>query len=158
MRDVTPQRNESPVVSVRSPAKRRMTFDDDCDDNFSPSRVVLSPRQDRNISRLTPSKQLYGSPTKTAVDDNERVMLLHATHVPGESFPVGISSVEYIFVDDSHNMAFCSFSVIVEEGTDFQYTCIIFYSPPMKNVAEKCYYFFYCFCSQSMCIFILKTN
>ena len=52
----------------------------------------------------------------SATDDSERVMLIHATHSPGESFPVGITFVEYTFVDDFYNMAFCNFSVIVVEG------------------------------------------
>ena len=64
----------------------------------------------------------------TAVDDNKRVMLLHATHLPGESFPVGVSSVEYIFADDSYNMAVCQFSVIVNEGAYlFCFVLVLFY-------------------------------
>ena len=52
----------------------------------------------------------------SATDDNERVTLLYATHTSGQSFPVGVTSVEYAFGDDSYNVALCNFSVIVNEG------------------------------------------
>ena len=51
-----------------------------------------------------------------ATDDNERVTLLYVTHVPGENFPIGNTSVQYSYVDDSYNLAVCKFSVIVVES------------------------------------------
>ena len=59
-----------------------------------------------------------------AVDDFGRVMLLDFTHVSGEIFPVGSTSVMYTFADDSYNMAHCNFSVIVDQGK-FYYLRVI---------------------------------
>ncbi|XP_072045211.1 hyalin-like isoform X2 [Amphiura filiformis] len=51
----------------------------------------------------------------TATDDNERVMLLLATHTPGEMFPIGETLVLYTFADDSFNIARCNFTITVRE-------------------------------------------
>ncbi|XP_072044883.1 uncharacterized protein [Amphiura filiformis] len=51
----------------------------------------------------------------STTDDYGRVMLLHATHTPGERFPIGTTSVMYLFADDSYNVAYCNFSVVVNE-------------------------------------------
>ena len=43
-------------------------------------------------------------------------MLLDFTHVLGQSFPIGQTRVTYIYADDSYNVAYCNFSVEIEEG------------------------------------------
>ncbi|XP_072046221.1 hyalin-like [Amphiura filiformis] len=51
----------------------------------------------------------------SATDDYGRVMLIQATHSPGERFPIKTTSVMYLFADDSYNIAYCNFSVVVHE-------------------------------------------
>ncbi|XP_072045208.1 hyalin-like [Amphiura filiformis] len=51
----------------------------------------------------------------SATDDNGRVTLIHATHTPGEWFPIETTLVTYLFADDSYNVAYCNFSVVVHE-------------------------------------------
>ena len=52
----------------------------------------------------------------SAIDDQDRVMLIYASHTPGERFPIGTSAVTYLFADDSFNSAYCNFSVTLKEG------------------------------------------
>ncbi|XP_072021501.1 hyalin-like [Amphiura filiformis] len=53
----------------------------------------------------------------SATDDYGRVMLIYTSHTPGEKFPIGTTSVMYLFADDSYNIAYCNFSVVVH-GVD----------------------------------------
>ena len=43
-------------------------------------------------------------------------MLLDFTHVPGQTFPIGVTYVTYTYADDSYNVASCNFSVEIEQG------------------------------------------
>ena len=52
----------------------------------------------------------------SASDDRGRVILLYSSHVPGQGFPVGLTNVTYIYADDSYNIAYCNFSIAVEES------------------------------------------
>ncbi|XP_072046539.1 hyalin-like [Amphiura filiformis] len=61
----------------------------------------------------TDQSAFWAQPSGT--DDFGRVMLIHATHTSGDRFPVGTTSVMYFFADDSYNVAYCNFSVVVQE-------------------------------------------
>ncbi|XP_072021512.1 hyalin-like [Amphiura filiformis] len=51
----------------------------------------------------------------SATDDYGRVMLIYTSHTPGEKFQIGTTSMMYLFADDSYNVAYCNFSVVVHE-------------------------------------------
>eukprot|EP00057_Strongylocentrotus_purpuratus_P028659 XP_011683133.1 PREDICTED: uncharacterized protein LOC578978 isoform X8 [Strongylocentrotus purpuratus] len=53
----------------------------------------------------------------TAVDDSGAVTS-SSSSIPGDSFPVGTTTVVYTFSDDSANSAVCSFSITVEATID----------------------------------------
>ena len=50
--------------------------------------------------------------------DLSPVMTLSQSNQPGMTFPVGTTTVTYIFADSSGNTAVCSFDVIVETSKD----------------------------------------
>ena len=52
----------------------------------------------------------------TAVDESRNVTLLMKTHSSGDTFPVGLTTVTYMFVDSSNNIASCTFVVKVRLG------------------------------------------
>ena len=52
----------------------------------------------------------------TAVDDSGNVTLLMKTHSSGDTFPVGLTTVIYVFADSSNNIASCTFVVRVSRG------------------------------------------
>ena len=52
----------------------------------------------------------------TAFDDYGRVFLQHLNHIPGQRFPIGTTNVQYIFADDSYNIAVCKFIIFVYTG------------------------------------------
>ena len=52
----------------------------------------------------------------SAVGASGNVSLLIKTHSPGELFPIGNTTVSYVFVDASFNMATCYFAVVVIQG------------------------------------------
>ena len=49
-------------------------------------------------------------------DLSGRVTVLVQTHAPGSYFPVGTTSVSYVYTDNSNNIASCVFSVIGSSG------------------------------------------
>ena len=51
-----------------------------------------------------------------ATDDCGQVTLQSRSHVPGEIFPVGRTTVFYVFVDGFGNSVTCSFNVLITEG------------------------------------------
>ncbi|PIK61981.1 putative hyalin-like isoform X1 [Apostichopus japonicus] len=52
----------------------------------------------------------------TATDDSGLPVIRFRTHLPGESFPLGITQVTYTFTDQSGNSAVCNFNVRIEFG------------------------------------------
>ena len=52
----------------------------------------------------------------TAVDDSGIVTLTSRSHDPGSFFPIGRTTVTYVFTDGADNSASMSFSVIVRES------------------------------------------
>ncbi|XP_071797495.1 uncharacterized protein [Asterias amurensis] len=50
-----------------------------------------------------------------AIDDTGATPLGQSTHRPGETFPIGDTSVSYVFTDTSGNQGFCNFTVTVDE-------------------------------------------
>ena len=62
----------------------------------------------------------------TAVDDAGNATLLVKTHSPGEVFEVGSTTVLYMFVDSSNNIASCTFAVKVRHGVYAlqKFTCV----------------------------------
>ena len=46
-----------------------------------------------------------------------------STHQPGDTFPVGVTTVIYTAVDSSGNSVTCEFDVTVEDNEDPQLTC-----------------------------------
>ena len=73
----------------------------------------------------------------SAVDASGNATLLIKTHSPGELFPVGNTSVSYVFVDSAFNMARCYFEVFVITGN--------FYNLPD------------CLCNYHLFIFIFQS-
>ena len=61
------------------------------------------------------------------------------SHQPGEELPVGITFVQYDFIDSQNNEAKCNFSITLETGISFN-----------KNVNYECalLLFFYCYAIQ----------
>ncbi|XP_072046098.1 hyalin-like [Amphiura filiformis] len=52
----------------------------------------------------------------TAVDESRNTTLLFKTHTPGHTFGIGFTSINYLFIDTSHNVAFCNFGVNVTDN------------------------------------------
>ena len=50
-----------------------------------------------------------------ATDDYTLVPLSRSSHTSGEKFPIGNTTISYVFTDTSGNQAFCNFTVTVEE-------------------------------------------
>ncbi|XP_072017164.1 hyalin-like [Amphiura filiformis] len=50
-----------------------------------------------------------------AVDFSGTVNLLYSSHTSGQEFPIGETAVSLAFVDNSTNVAFCNFSIIIED-------------------------------------------
>ncbi|XP_072046102.1 hyalin-like [Amphiura filiformis] len=51
----------------------------------------------------------------SARDQSGRVILIDFTHLPSQLFSTGSTRVVYTFADDSFNLAFCNFSVVVHQ-------------------------------------------
>ena len=49
-------------------------------------------------------------------DESGNTTLIVQTHVPGDTFVIGSTSVVYLFEDMSHNNAVCSFVVRLDSG------------------------------------------
>ena len=56
----------------------------------------------------------------SGVNDNCGVASIMSTHEPGDIFPVGVTTVEYIISDAEGNTVECSFNVTVEDNEDPQ--------------------------------------
>jgi hypothetical protein len=54
----------------------------------------------------------------TATDDLSGVASFTSTHMPGERFPLGITLVTYVAIDEAGNVSTCSFLIIVRETFD----------------------------------------
>ena len=53
----------------------------------------------------------------SAIDQRGFIMVVNATHKPGENFAVGSTTrISYLFIDDSFNQVTCNFSVTVSQG------------------------------------------
>ena len=52
----------------------------------------------------------------TAMDDSGHVTLKSRSHDSGSFFPIGTTTVTYVFTDDSENEASMSFRVVVKES------------------------------------------
>ncbi|XP_072046222.1 hyalin-like [Amphiura filiformis] len=50
-----------------------------------------------------------------AFDDNGRVMLVYSSHASGDKFPIGSTTVIYVFAGDSYNTAQCNFSATITQ-------------------------------------------
>ncbi len=57
------------------------------------------------------SRQIVTWIEPTATDDSGVAPVSIKSHTPGDSFVVGVTQVTYIFMDQSGNEGFCSFSV-----------------------------------------------
>ena len=65
----------------------------------------------------------YDEPTAT--DESGIVSLSSRSHSPGTFFPVGQTTVTYIFVDGAGNTATCVFTVTVIRGEPYCYFVIL---------------------------------
>lgn len=61
-------------------------------------------------------------PEPTATDDSQIPPTLTQSHFPGSVFPLGTTTVSYIFVDPSGNQAILTFDVVVSRK------CILLHS------------------------------
>lgn len=52
----------------------------------------------------------------TAVDNSGSVSLISRSHAPGDAFPVGSTTVSYLYQDPSGNPATCAFVITVNTG------------------------------------------
>ena len=59
-----------------------------------------------------------------ATDDTGATPLGQMTHRPGETFPIGDTSVSYVFTDTSGNQGFCNFTVAVDEIGEWKETWV----------------------------------
>ena len=57
--------------------------------------------------------------SKPEVKDNIGVAYVNGSHTPGSLFPPGKHVVNYTATDRAWNKAYCSFTVIVSEGSQF---------------------------------------
>ena len=58
----------------------------------------------------------------SATDISGQASLLSRSNAPGDSFPVGVTTVTYIFVDNAGNQADpCVFTVTVNTGKGFAF-------------------------------------
>ena len=56
----------------------------------------------------------------TATDLSGFAEISSQTHSPGDSFPLGPTTVTYVFTDSSGNIAECSFIVTVDTGMNLK--------------------------------------
>lgn len=56
--------------------------------------------------------------------DNCGIVTLTSTHNPGDTFPVGTTTVTYTFTDAANNVSTCSFTVTVNDTELPQITCV----------------------------------
>ena len=55
-------------------------------------------------------------PEPFVTDNSGQVFVFYRSHVSGQLFPVNVTEVSYVFVDEESNEAFCNFSVTVDQG------------------------------------------
>ncbi|XP_071824182.1 hyalin-like [Apostichopus japonicus] len=92
------------IISADSNVDNTPPVIDDC-----PNDAVL------NINQYDgPISVTWDQPTAT--DDSGLPVIRFRTHLPGESFPLGITEVTYTFTDQSGNSAVCNFNVRIEFG------------------------------------------
>ncbi|XP_072046224.1 uncharacterized protein [Amphiura filiformis] len=125
--EITTTRSHSPGFIAFSSTHIEYRFTDSSDNiaycNFSITvigdaepPIISGCPSDINISVEVGDIEAYVTWNEpTAMDDHERVMLIHNTRRPGSSFPVGSTNVVYTFADDSYNLAYCNFSVIINQ-------------------------------------------
>lgn len=84
-------------------------------DNQAPSIYVcpsdITVQADANCGRAV-------SWSVPAVFDNCQNATMTASHVPGDVFPIGVTTVTYTATDDSGNTSTCSFNVTVVDNTN----------------------------------------
>ncbi len=55
--------------------------------------------------------------TEPTASDNSGAVTFTSSHVSGETFPIGVTIVTYIAVDDDSNMIMESFAIVIEGTT-----------------------------------------
>ena len=63
----------------------------------------------------------------TATDVSGTATLVTRSNAPGDSYPVGMTTVLYIFQDPTGNAATCSFLITVTTGNDNQCYLMVFF-------------------------------
>ena len=86
--------------------------------NFAPDAIppVITGCPSQNIEVTAVANQCYGIAHWGVVTatDNCRIGSWSQTHQSGERFPIGTTSVTYVFKDTSGNAATCTFNVVVK--------------------------------------------
>ena len=108
--DSTPNNGTPPSVNEDDEASTDGTPPDPCDPDVTPPSISDCPL---NIFTVFPTAD-WTPPTAT---DNCTVQpTLTSTHQPGDSFPLGTTTVTYTATDDAGNQANCSFNVTVQQN------------------------------------------
>lgn len=71
-----------------------------------------------NIKMTVADHQVYEEVSwqePTAEDESGSVTLVRQNHLPGTRFPAGVTSVLYVYADESQNVAKCTFQVHLGE-------------------------------------------
>ena len=80
-------------------------------DNEAPIINFCPGDQHANTTSGSPTGTVsWTAPTAT---DNSGVANVTSTHDPGDSFQIGTTSVTYMAIDQSSNMANCTFSIVI---------------------------------------------
>ena len=60
---------------------------------------------------------VFWQQTPIALDSSGLQLMVYQTHLPGEVFPLGQTPVAYLFMDQAGNIATCTFTIILTDGT-----------------------------------------
>ncbi|XP_072046551.1 hyalin-like [Amphiura filiformis] len=78
--------------------------------------ILLCPSDIRNSVEVRISHASVSWYQPSAFDDNDgQLSAIFSTHESGQTFPVGVTQVSYMFADRANNTEFCNFSVIVSQ-------------------------------------------